>query len=188
GDAIYFALARPGASARSRPTVLNQGRPVRLAVIFRYSPARLPSLSFACKWWYAGFHWAPEGTLRDLLTRRTSSWTVNSPLDASSLDMGACASHQRLYLGETGSAHWGLGKNRSISARKCRQAGSRSGSRWLLLSSGTRRLFGISAASNLDCSKRLSGSRREHMISVGTVSLGARFVTSMLAKASTNRH
>src|SRR5215471_16393454 len=56
------------------------------------------------------------------------------------------------------------GKNRSISARKCCQAGSCSGSRWLLLSSGTRRLPWISAASNLDCSNRLSGSRREHII------------------------
>ena len=57
------------------------------------------------------------------------------------------------------------GRNRSISARKCCQAGSCPGSRWLVLSSGTGRLFGINAASNLDCSKRAPGSRREHMIS-----------------------
>ena len=75
----------------------------------------------ACKWWYAGFHWAPEGTLRDLLTRITSSWTVNSPLAASPLDTGACASHQRLYLGETGRLIGGwarTGRSRLGSAAK----------------------------------------------------------------------
>src|SRR5215471_10072995 len=76
------------------------------------------------------------------------------------------------------------GKNRSISARKCCQAGSCSGSRWLLLSSGTSRLFGISAASNLDCSKRLFGSRREHMISVGTVSWGAGALPAALGECT----
>ena len=80
------------------------------------SPCRI-----ACKWWYAGFHWAPEGDPPNLLTRITSSWTVNSPLAASPLDTGACASHQRLYLGETGRLIGGwarTGRSRLGSAAK----------------------------------------------------------------------
>src|SRR5262249_60312901 len=102
-------------------------------------------------------------------TRPTGPAAHGDPGDDPDLDRDHPLAAASAPPGLRPAAHWRPGKNRSISARKCRLAGSPSGSRWLLLSSGTRRLSGISAASNLDCSNRLSGSRPEPPISDGQV-------------------